>query len=85
MFFSGTHDNQTLVGFLRDTSDSRSSADILQWLLQAPAGAVILPVQDLLGLDDTARINVPGVPQGNWTWRMTKSQLQALGSGGILG
>ncbi len=85
VFFSGTHDNQTLVGFLRDTGDSRSSADILQWLLQAPAGAVILPVQDLLGLDDTARINVPGVPQGNWTWRMTKSQLQALGSGGILG
>ncbi|HNQ44485.1 MAG TPA: 4-alpha-glucanotransferase, partial [Candidatus Cloacimonadota bacterium] len=31
---------------------------------------VIFPMQDILGLDDEARMNVPGVPLGNWTWRM---------------
>ena len=84
VFFSGTHDNQTLAGFLRSTGDARAPAEILRQLLASPAGAVILPVQDVLGLGDEARINVPGVAQGNWGWRMTQAQLQRLLSGGIL-
>lgn len=31
---------------------------------------VILPVQDLLGLDSEARMNVPGTALGNWQWRL---------------
>ena len=57
---------------------------MLTELLAMPAAAVILPVQDVLGLDDAARINVPGVAEGNWTWRMTKEQLSELRRGGIL-
>ena len=49
-----------------------------------PAAAVILPVQDVLGLDDSARINVPGIPEGNWTWRMTAQNLEDLRNGGVL-
>ena len=49
-----------------------------------PAAAVILPVQDVLGLGDEARINVPGVAEGNWTWRMTQVQMETLRQGGIL-
>ena len=45
---------------------------------------MILPVQDVLGLGDEARINVPGVPTGNWTWQMTARQLEQLKKGGIL-
>ncbi len=29
----------------------------------------ILPLQDLLGLDNTARMNVPGTIYGNWRWQ----------------
>jgi len=29
----------------------------------------VVPAQDLLGLDSGARMNTPGVPDGNWTWR----------------
>jgi 4-alpha-glucanotransferase len=39
---------------------------------------VIFPVQDLLGLGDEARINVPGVPTGNWHWQMTPEMLDNL-------
>ncbi len=78
VFFSGTHDNQTLRGYLRSTGDPRSAAEICRALLSSPAAAVILPVQDVLGLDDEARINVPGVPTGNWRWRMTEDQLMQL-------
>lgn len=82
VFFSGTHDNQTLRSFLADHGDPRSVSQVLEELLSMPAAAVILPVQDLLDLDDSARINVPGVPEGNWTWRMTRAELDRLREGG---
>ena len=78
VFFSGTHDNQTLRGYLDATGDHRSTEEICASLLASPAAAVILPVQDVLGLGDEARINVPGVPKGNWRWRMTPEQLEQI-------
>jgi hypothetical protein len=32
-------------------------------------------MQDILRLDDRARMNVPGKPEGNWSWRCRKDQL----------
>ena len=64
--------------------DERSCGEGLKELLAMPAAAVILPVQDVLGLDDSARINVPGIPEGNWTWRMTQENLEDLRRGGVL-
>ena len=34
------------------------------------ADTVIIPIQDLLGLDHRARMNTPASSQGNWLWRM---------------
>ncbi len=84
VFFSGTHDNQTLKGFLEAQENNATPEEILNELLSSHAAAVIFPVQDVLGLGDEARINVPGVPTGNWTWRMTAQQLDQLKMGGIL-
>lgn len=84
VFFSGTHDNQTLLGHLRDTHNPTPPEQILRELIQMPAAAVILPVQDILGLGDEARINVPGVAKGNWHWQMTDRMLEELKQGGIL-
>lgn len=36
------------------------------------AETVIIPIQDLLGLDHRARMNTPASSQGNWRWRMDK-------------
>jgi 4-alpha-glucanotransferase len=33
----------------------------------------ILPLQDVLGLDSRARMNTPGNPSSNWTWRLSES------------
>ena len=84
VLFSGTHDNQTLAGFLRGEGMKQKPEKVLRELLKTPAAAVILPVQDVLGLGDEARINVPGVAEGNWTWRMTAAQMAKLRKGGIL-
>ena len=84
VFFSGNHDNQTLKGFLTDLQDPRDPKDILAMLEKLPASAVIFPVQDILGLGDEARINIPGVATGNWCWRMSEDALSLLRKGGFL-
>ena len=35
----------------------------------------LAPMQDFLNLDNKARMNYPGNPSGNWTWRMPDSAL----------
>lgn len=36
---------------------------------------VIIPMQDYLELDKTARINIPSTLGGNWEWRMKRGAL----------
>jgi 4-alpha-glucanotransferase len=36
---------------------------------------VIIPMQDILGLDEKARMNFPGTLEGNWRWRLHPKQL----------
>jgi 4-alpha-glucanotransferase len=45
------------------------------------ADTAIFPVQDLLGLDDRARMNRPGVDRGNWRWRLKPGELNAARAG----
>ena len=39
------------------------------------ANIAILPMQDVLGLDETARMNMPGSGENNWSWRLLPGQL----------
>ncbi|GAA4330128.1 malto-oligosyltrehalose synthase [Flaviaesturariibacter amylovorans] len=43
--------------------------------LASLAQTAILPVQDLLGLDETARMNTPAQGEHNWGWRLLPGQL----------
>jgi 4-alpha-glucanotransferase len=43
--------------------------------LASPADTVIVPVQDVLGLGNAARMNTPGRPEGNWGFRLLPDQL----------
>lgn len=38
------------------------------------ADIVIIPLQDILGLDKTARMNIPASTQGNWAWQLTSQR-----------
>jgi len=42
----------------------------------SPARLSIIPVQDLLGLGEEARINHPSRPEGNWEWRLRPEELE---------
>ena len=39
------------------------------------ANMAIVPMQDVLCLDSWARLNTPGVAQGNWSWRFTEEDM----------
>lgn len=51
--------------------------DMLRALYQSPANLVVVPLQDALGLDNRARMNVPGTAEGNWGWRLRGGELTA--------
>jgi 4-alpha-glucanotransferase len=45
---------------------------------ESRANTAMVSMQDLLGLDNRARMNTPGRTKGNWRWRMRKGQLQKV-------
>ena len=51
--------------------------DIIRLALASPANLAIIPVQDILGLGDEARMNTPATATGNWRWRLKPHQLTA--------
>ncbi len=75
VYYSGTHDNDTLAGWC---SGGRGLVRrILRRIYLSDARWVIVPFQDLLGLGSEARMNTPGTPEGNWEWRMKAEHLEA--------
>jgi 4-alpha-glucanotransferase len=82
--YTGTHDNDTTNGwfatlpekdrvFLADyighpVGDPAWELIRLAWA--SVAVVAIAPLQDVLSLGGEARMNVPGVPDGNWQWRV---------------
>jgi 4-alpha-glucanotransferase len=50
--------------------------DMIRLALASIADIAILPMQDILGLDSRARMNVPGKAEGNWAWRFLAQQLR---------
>ncbi|MGH7602070.1 MAG: 4-alpha-glucanotransferase, partial [bacterium] len=43
--------------------------------MSSVAQMVIIPMQDVLGLGEEARMNFPGKPEGNWGWRLRPGQV----------
>jgi 4-alpha-glucanotransferase len=50
---------------------------LIELTLRSKAVAAFVQAQDVLGLGDEARMNMPGVEGGNWGWRLEPGQLTA--------
>ena len=84
--YTGTHDNDTTIGWIQtmDEETIQDAKDFLgdfetpeegvelfiDCVLSSPCETAIIPMQDALHLDGTARMNLPGCAGGNWAWRM---------------
>jgi 4-alpha-glucanotransferase len=49
--------------------------DLIQSVWSSVADTAIVPLQDLLGLGNEARMNLPATQSGNWSWRFTSGAL----------
>jgi len=57
------------------TDDAVFYRSINRMAMAATANICILPVQDVLGLDNSARMNQPSTVKTNWRWRMDADML----------
>lgn len=92
--YTSTHDNNTMVGWLKENA-SRAEVEAIANMLDAAglpaeeldsrliehayasdARMVIIALQDILQLDGTCRMNIPGVANGNWGWRMKPGMIK---------
>jgi len=51
---------------------------MIKTLWSSPANLCIVPVQDLCGFGKDTKMNVPGVPNGNWAFRISEEQLENI-------
>ncbi len=49
--------------------------ELIKLVMSSVAEMVIIPMQDILGLGEKARMNLPASSNGNWEWRLTPEQL----------
>lgn len=60
----------------RDTGvDDTPVRQAIRYAYASNADTVIVPMQDVLELDSSARMNLPGTIEDNWTWRMEKGAM----------
>ena len=50
-------------------------------LFMSAASLVIVPIQDLLGYGSDARTNIPGIPEGNWRFRIRRDAMRDIDIG----
>ncbi|MBA4262102.1 MAG: 4-alpha-glucanotransferase [Comamonadaceae bacterium] len=88
--YTGTHDNQTTVGWWANAPVGEKAAALAyfghgietepHWTLinalsMSVANTLVVPFQDVLGLDTRHRMNTPGLATGCWEWRFNWSQV----------
>ena len=88
--YTGTHDNDTLVGWLKSapkatiayakeylqlTEEEGYNWGMMRAVWASVADMAIIPMQDLLELDSDARLNMPSSLGTNWQWRATEEQI----------
>lgn len=87
--YTGTHDNDTTLGWYEHLSDKEKALflktvpqrgtspvlNLISFAIGSKAETVIIPMQDYMQLDTSARINTPGIPNGNWVWRFQRQDI----------
>ena len=89
--YTGTHDNDTTLGWWTTldvqakecvtallSEDEAPVKGLVRLAMESRANMAMIPLQDLLGLGTTARMNTPGTAEGNWKWSFSWEDLNTL-------
>jgi len=84
--YTGTHDNSTTLSWWNDLDktikenikkefsfSNNPSWELIELGMKTKANLFIAPIQDVLCLDDSSRINKPGTTKNNWKWKINTS------------
>ncbi len=91
--YTGTHDNNTTLGWLKslkgeerdkvrlyiEGTGREALRNAVEMVWASIASTAIAPLQDILQLGGKARMNTPGTANGNWGWRFKWEQLKKSG------
>jgi hypothetical protein len=68
---STPEDKKRLFQYLgREVGVGELHWEMIRLLMMSPANGVIIPMQDILGLSEEARMNTPATLTGNWEWKL---------------
>lgn len=88
--YTGTHDNATVLGWYDSArDDERKFAEkylhtdrrvdmpdaYIRAIMASVADTVIVPIQDWLGMDNSARMNTPSTSTDNWQFRIEEHMI----------
>ena len=88
--YSGTHDNDTIMGwfstakesdiefaksYCKLTEEEGYNWGIIRTAYESVSKYAIIQMQDILGLGSEARMNTPSTLGGNWVWRIKSDAL----------
>ncbi len=95
--YTGTHDNDTTIGWYTNGTEHEKdyvrrymniSGDDIAWdmirlAMSSSAVFAIFPIQDMLRLDGSHRMNIPSTSNSNWQFRFELSQLNEDDANGL--
>ena len=64
-----------VFGLEPDAEVAQAVWTLIEAVIASDAVAAVIPMQDLLVLDERSRMNVPATTSGNWSWRMPAGAL----------
>ncbi len=91
--YTGTHDNDTTLGWFRSVKrasqeftvqylHANNEHELIWAMIEAAFASVatmtIIPMQDVLTVGSEARMNTPGVADGNWGWRLKPNVVASI-------
>jgi 4-alpha-glucanotransferase len=69
-------DKKRLFSYIgHETSAQEVPWELIRLAMGSKANLAIIPMQDILGLDEEARMNRPATGDGNWEWQLVPGQL----------
>jgi len=59
----------------QNLTEENISWEFIRLAMMSVANTVVIPMQDILGLGEEAKMNLPATANGNWQWRLMMDQI----------
>ena len=76
---TSSEDRKRIIYYIgHEVSEDQIHWEFIKLVMSSVADMVIIPMQDVLGLGENSRTNLPASSEGNWRWRLVPEKLSPL-------